>query len=64
MMTSLGIPVAQSAFARFYINDTPFGLYDLSDVTKKKFIRNFFHPDQKKNDVKYGTYALQSFLIS
>jgi len=55
IMTSLGIPVAQSNFARFYINNTPFGLYDFSDVIKTKFVKNYFHTNQKKNNIKFGT---------
>jgi len=55
IMTSAGIPVLQSSFARFYINNTPFGLYDFSDVITKQFIRKFFHPDEKKKDVQYGS---------
>ncbi|OUM62435.1 hypothetical protein PIROE2DRAFT_61907 [Piromyces sp. E2] len=55
IMTSLGIPVAQSSYTRFYIYDTPFGLYELTDVPSKQFVRNYFHTDEKKKDVKYGT---------
>jgi len=55
ILTSLGVPAPQAAFARFYINNTPFGLYELTETIKKKFVRNMFHTDEKKKDVKYGT---------
>jgi len=55
IMNSMGLPVAQSTHARFYINDSPMGLYDFSDVIKRKFVRTYFHPGEKKDNVKYGT---------
>jgi len=41
--TSLGMVSGQDGFARLYINNTPFGLYDLFDPLKKKFIKQYFH---------------------
>jgi len=55
ILTSLGVPTPQVGFARLYVNNTPFGLYELSESIKKKFVRNMFHTDTKKDDVKYGT---------
>jgi spore coat protein CotH len=55
ILTSLGVPAPQSAHARFYINNTPFGLYEFSETIKKKFVKNMFHTDEKKKDIKYGT---------
>jgi len=49
---AIGLPSTQSGFARFYLNDYAFGLYDLSDVMKKKYIRYNFHKGNK--DAKYG----------
>lgn len=56
VMISLGLPAVQSTHARLYINNTPFGLYDFSDVTKKKFVKHFFHSNDKKGSIKYGTF--------
>jgi len=52
LSTSLGLPAGQSSPARFYLNDQAFGLYDLADVFKKKFLKNNFHPSENKP--KYG----------
>jgi len=46
--TSLGLPAGQSSPARFYLNDNAFGLYDLAEVFKKKFLKNNFHADEDK----------------
>jgi len=48
LSTSLGLPAGQSSPARFYLNDQAFGLYDLADVFKKKFLKNNFHPNENK----------------
>jgi len=56
VLNSIGVPIPQSTHARFYINNTPFGLYEFSDTLKKKFVRNMFHTDEKKADIKYGTF--------
>jgi len=50
--TSLGLPAGQASPARFYLNDFPFGLYDLAEVFKKKFLKNNFHGKEKKPE--YG----------
>lgn len=52
LSTSLGLPAGQSSFSRFYLNDYAFGFYDLSDVFKKKFLKNNFHFNEEKP--KYG----------
>eukprot|EP00833_Pecoramyces_ruminatium_P012554 jgi/Orpsp1_1/1186586/evm.model.d7180000051689.1 len=49
---AIGLPSTQAGFARFYLNDYAFGLYDLSDVMKKKYIRNNFHKGNK--NAQYG----------
>jgi len=41
---SIGLPVTQSILCRLYINNKSYGLYELSDLYKKKFIKNFFNP--------------------
>jgi len=48
LSTSLGLPAGQSSPARFYLNDNAFGLYDLAEVFKKKFLKNNFHADEDK----------------
>jgi len=50
---SLGLPITQSVVCRLYINNKSFGLYELSDLYKKKFIKRFF--DVKKGDSDIGT---------
>jgi len=44
--TSLGMVSGQDGFARFYVNNQPFGLYDLFDPLKKKFVKQYFHPGE------------------
>jgi len=69
LSTSLGLPAGQSSPARFYLNDYAFGLYDLADVFKKKFLKNNFH--YKEDKPKYGilykarTYqgAIRNYLV-
>lgn len=48
LSTSLGLPAGQSSPARFYLNNSAFGLYDLADVFKKKFLKNNFHFNEDK----------------
>jgi len=52
LSTSLGLPAGQSSPARFYLNNYAFGLYDLADVFKKKFLKHNFHYGEDKP--KYG----------
>jgi len=52
LSTSLGLPAGQSSPARFYLNNYAFGLYDLADVFKKKFLKNNFH--YKEDKPNYG----------
>jgi len=52
LSTSLGLPAGQSSPARFYLNNYAFGLYDLTDVFKKKFLKNNFH--YKEDNPNYG----------
>jgi len=52
---SLGVPVTQSTFCRLYINNRSYGLYELSDLYKKKFIRNFFNPQKNSDGYVYGS---------
>ncbi|ORX78525.1 coth-domain-containing protein, partial [Anaeromyces robustus] len=48
LSNSLGLPAGQASPARFYLNDYAFGLYDLAEVFKKKFLKNNFHADEDK----------------
>jgi len=41
---SLGLPVTQNSLCRLYINNKSYGLYELSDMYKKKFVKRFFNP--------------------
>lgn len=61
LSTSLGLPAGQSSFARFYLNDNAFGFYDMSDVFKKKFLKNNFHfnEDQPNLGVLYKAMTYQ-----
>ncbi|OUM56219.1 hypothetical protein PIROE2DRAFT_19266 [Piromyces sp. E2] len=52
LSTSLGLPAGQSSLARFYLNNYAFGLYDLADVFKKKFLKNNFHYNE--DNPNYG----------
>lgn len=52
METSLSMASGQDGFARFYVNNQPFGLYDLFDPLKKKFIKQYFHEGEQ--DPKLG----------
>jgi len=52
---SLALPVAQTAPCRLYINNKSFGLYELSDMYKKKFVRRFFNPSKNSDDYIYGS---------
>jgi len=51
---SLGIPYAQTSFCRLYINNRPYGFYELSDMYKKKFLRRFFNVQKINNENVYG----------
>lgn len=53
---SLGLPVTQSAFCRLYINGKSYGLYELSDLYKKKFVRRFFNVEKKGGQYYYGSF--------
>jgi len=52
---SLGLPVTQSTLCRLYINNKSYGLYELSDLYKKKFVRNFFNPQKNSDGYIYGS---------
>jgi len=52
VMNSLGVPTAQNKFARLFINDKPYGLYDLSDsITSGRYLRETFNKGKKFNEV-------------
>jgi len=53
---SLGLPVTQSAFCRLYINGKSYGLYELADMYKKKFVRRFFNVEKKGGQYYYGSF--------
>ncbi|KAL6621415.1 coth-domain-containing protein [Neocallimastix sp. 'constans'] len=53
---SLGLPIAQTAPCRLYINNKSYGLYEISDMYKKKFIRRFFNPEKNSDDYIYGAF--------
>jgi len=53
---SLGLPIAQSAPCRLYINNKSYGLYEIADLYKKKFVKRFFNPEKLANgDYNYGS---------
>jgi len=53
---SMGMPITQSSLCRLYINNKSYGLYELSDMYKKKFVKRFFNPpvDSEQKSV-FGT---------
>jgi len=53
---SIGLPVTQSTLCRLYINNKSYGLYEISDLYKKKFVKHFFDPplDTEQKPI-YGT---------
>ncbi|ORX83702.1 coth-domain-containing protein [Anaeromyces robustus] len=53
---SLGLPITQSNFCRLYINNKSYGLYELADMYKKKFIKRFFNPQKNEDEVIYGSF--------
>jgi len=52
---SLGLPIVQTAPCRLYINNKSYGLYEISDMYKKKFLRRFFNPPKNGDDYIYGS---------
>ncbi|ORX63768.1 hypothetical protein BCR32DRAFT_273338 [Anaeromyces robustus] len=52
---SLGLPITQSTPCRLYINNKAHGLYELADMYKKKFVRNFFNPEKNTDGYIYGS---------
>lgn len=52
LSNSLGLPAGQSSPARFYLNNYAFGLYDMAEVFKKKFLKINFHNGESNPD--YG----------
>lgn len=60
--TSLGMASGQDGFARFYVNNQPFGLYDLFDPLKKKFIKQYFHPGE--SDPKLGVLYKVNLILN
>jgi len=52
---SLGLPVTQNIICRLYINNKSYGLYELSDFYKKKFIERFFNPETNGEEYVYGS---------
>ena len=52
----MGMPITQSSLCRLYINNKSYGLYELSDMYKKKFVKRFFNPpvDSEQKSV-FGT---------
>jgi len=52
---SLGLPITQAAPCRLYINNHPYGLYELADMYKKKFVRTFFNVEENTDGKVYGS---------
>ncbi|ORX63767.1 coth-domain-containing protein [Anaeromyces robustus] len=52
---SLGLPITQAAPCRLYINNHPYGLYELADMYKKKFVRTFFNVESNTDGKVYGS---------
>jgi len=55
MAESLGLPISQSAPCRLYINNVSYGLYEIADMYKKKFVRRFFNTEQDADGYVYGS---------
>ena len=55
MAESLALPLTQTAACRLYVNNKSFGLYELSDMYKKKFVRRFFNPPKISEEYVYGS---------
>jgi len=50
VLNTLGVPCAQNKFARLFINNTPIGLFDLSDdYNNNRFLRATFNKGEKFN---------------
>jgi len=52
---SLGLPNSQSAPCRLYMNNVSYGLYEIADMYKKKFVRRFFNVDKNTDGYVYGS---------
>jgi len=52
---SMGLPITQSTLCRLYINNKSYGLYELSDMYKKKFVRRFFNVEKNGDGYVYGS---------
>jgi len=52
---SLGLPIVQTTICRLYINNKSYGLYEISDLYKKKFVKRFFNPTTNTDGVVYGS---------
>jgi len=53
---SLGLPITQAAPCRLYINNKSYGLYEIADMYKKKFVRRYFNPEKDSDNVyHYGS---------
>jgi len=60
----MGLPITQSSLCRLYINNKSYGLYELSDMYKKKFVKRFFNPPvNSDNKSVFGT-LYKVFIIS
>jgi len=53
---SLGLPITQASLCRLYINNKSYGLYELTDMYKKKFVRRFFNVDKNTDGYVYGSF--------
>jgi len=59
LYTSVGVPVQEGTYARVFINNDVWGLYEVVDTLNKKWISAYIHNGNKKN---VGTsYKLFSF---
>jgi len=52
---SLGLPNSQSAPCRLYMNNVSYGLYEIADMYKKKFVRRFFNVEKNSDGYVYGS---------
>ncbi|ORX43372.1 hypothetical protein BCR36DRAFT_335971 [Piromyces finnis] len=52
---SLGLPIAQSAPCRLYINNKSYGLYEIADMYKKSFLKRFFNIQKNTDGYVYGS---------
>jgi len=52
VLNSLGVPAVQNKFVRVFINNEPYGLFNLSDdITNGRYLRETFNKGEKTNEM-------------